>query len=99
MKRPNTNNADEWHAWFAENRESSAAFLAVQVAEAFDEISARSALLDRMQTERLILIGPDEAVAVGGRWDGWVLRKHSDGKWVTMRKCVIEYPRSATGGI
>lgn len=26
------------------------------------------------------------AVCVGGRWDGWLMRKHSDGQWVTVRK-------------
>lgn len=90
--RPTSNNADEWHVWLEENRESGNTYLAVQIAEAMDDLAARSALLDRMQQVRLLLIGEGQAVCVGGRYDGWRMFKNVDGQWVTAHKLTEEIP-------
>jgi hypothetical protein len=34
-------------------------------------------------------------VCIGGRWDGWLMRKHPDGQWVSVRKLETEDPLQA----
>lgn len=91
MQRPTGNNADEWCAWFFEYAGHGAQYLGVQIAEAIDEHIERSALLDRSQQVRMLLTNEDHAVCVGGRWDGWLMWKHPDGNWVSVRKLAQEH--------
>ena len=39
-------------------------------------------------TERVLIIDNlrTMGVKVGGRFDGWLVRKHPDGQWVSVRK-------------
>ena len=39
-------------------------------------------------TERILIIDNlrTMGVKVGGRFDGWLMRKHPDGQWVSVRK-------------
>jgi hypothetical protein len=38
-------------------------------------------------TERILLLGEGNmGVKVGGRFDGWLMTKHPDGQWVSVRK-------------
>jgi len=90
--RPQGNNADEWAAWLFEHAGYGASFLGVQIAETMDEHVERSALLDRSQAVRFIKIDADQAICVGGRFDGWLMHKHPDGQWITIRKLEQEYP-------
>ena len=94
MKRPEGNNADEWTAWFFEHAGHGAGYLGVQIAEAIDEHVERTALLDRMQAVRMIVVEPDRAVCVGGRYDGWLMHRHPDGQWITVRKLGQEQPHA-----
>lgn len=32
-------------------------------------------------------------VCVGGRFDGWLMRKHPDGQWVSVEKLELEAPK------
>lgn len=96
MRRPEGNNADEWTAWFFEHAGHGAGYLGVQIAEAIDEHVARTALLDCMQVVRMILLPHDEneAICIGGKFDGWQMRRHPDGQWVSVRKLAQESPKS-----
>lgn len=96
MERPTSNNADEWALWFFEFAGHGAQYLGVQIAEAMDEHVARTALLDRMQETRFLLIDNDQAVCVGGRFDGWLMQRHPDGQWVTVKSLETERPRMVT---
>lgn len=89
-ERPTDNNADAWHVWLEEHGDSSNAYKAVQIATALDISEERSRLLDRMQAPRVIFTSEDHGVCVGGRFDGWLMWKHPDGQWVTVRKLVQE---------
>lgn len=52
---------------------------------------ASTALLDRMQEPRvLVLPGGEQGVICGGRQDGWLCWKHPDGQWVTKERCNVE---------
>jgi hypothetical protein len=93
--RPTTNSADGWMCWLAENRDCGNDYLAVQIAEAMDDLAAASAFLDRMQAVRVLLTDETHGVCVGGRYDGWLMWKHPDGQWVTMRKLTQENPQPA----
>ena len=35
---------------------------------------------------RVFIIGDVTGVAVGGRFHGWLMRRHPDGQWVSVRK-------------
>lgn len=43
---------------------------------------------------RMLKTDNDHAVCVGGRWDGWLMWKHPDGQWVSVRKLEQERPHS-----
>lgn len=90
--RPTGNNADEWCLWLEEHAGHGNAYKAVQIAEALDASEARSRLLDRMQTTRILITSEDHGVCIGGRFDGWLMWKHPDGQWVSVRKLVEERP-------
>lgn len=93
MSRPQGNNADEWAAWFFEHAGHGACFLGVQIAEAIDDHVERTSLLDRMQCVRFIKwIDGVHAVCIGGRFDGWLMHRHPDGQWISVRKLDQEYP-------
>lgn len=98
MTRPAGNDADEWVLWFFEHAGHGAQYLGVQIAEALDEHIERTALLDRSQYVRFIKIDPTHAVCVGGRYDGWLVWKHPDGQWVTIRELAQEYPGTQLQG-
>lgn len=89
-ERPSDSNADAWAVWLEEHADSSTAFKAVQIATALDVSEHRSRLLDRLQAPRVIWISEDHGVCVGGRFDGWLMWKHPDGQWVTVRKLMQE---------
>lgn len=97
MARPIGSNADEWCMWFFEYAGHGAQYLAVQIATAIDEHIERTALLDRSQATRMLKTDKDHAVCVGGRWDGWLMYKHPDGQWVSLRKLDIECPDVGAG--
>ena len=97
MARPTSNNADEWMMWFFEYAGYGAHFLGVQIAEAIDDHVARTEFLDRAQTVRMMRTDADHAVCVGGEWDGWLMWKHPDGQWVSVRKLDAEYPDAGAG--
>lgn len=42
--------------------------------------------------ERIIITAPGMGVCVGGRFDGWLMRKHPDGQWVSEKKLESEDP-------
>jgi len=84
--RPLGSNADEWAAWLEAFEGYGPSFIAVQIAEAMDASEERSRLLDRMQTDRFLWVDAEHAVKVGGRFDGWLMWKHPDGEWVSVRK-------------
>lgn len=50
-------------------------------------------------TERIIITAPREGVAVGGRFDGWRMRQHPDGQWVSVAKLEAVSPFSEVGGV
>lgn len=88
--RPTDSNADAWNLWLEEHADSGNAYKAVQIATALDLSEERSRLLDRLQACRVIFISEDHGVCVGGRFDGWLMWKHPDGQWVSVRKLVQE---------
>jgi hypothetical protein len=92
MDRPTGNNADEWTAWFFEHAGYGASYLGVQIAEAIDGHVARTALLDHAQVPRIIRTATDHGVCVGGSFDGWLMWRHPDGRWVSVRKLETEHP-------
>lgn len=46
------------------------------------------ARLKEVESARIILTSQDEGVLVerGGKFDGWLMRRHPDGQWVSVRK-------------
>ena len=36
--------------------------------------------------------GHVQAVCLGGRWCGWLFRKHADGQWISVQKLDQEVP-------
>lgn len=99
MKRPSDNNADAWAVWLEENADASNSYKAVQIAEAMDASEERSRLLDRMQAERFLWIDADHAVKIGGSFDGWLMWKHPDGEWVSVRRLMQERPSYALAAV
>lgn len=52
-----------------------------------------SAIVDGQLQEPMMAVLPDgTAVCMGGRWRGWLFRKHPDGQWVSMLKLEQEDP-------
>jgi len=48
-----------------------------------------------MTQARILIIDdrdPILGVSSGGRFDGWLMRKHPDGQWVSVRKLTEEDP-------
>lgn len=45
-----------------------------------------------VQAERVLVLDHHMGVKVGGRFDGWLMRRHPDGEWVTVRKLPEEDP-------
>lgn len=84
--RPAGNSADEWALWLEEHADSGNSYKGVQIAMAMDASEERSRLLDRMQEDRFLWVDAEHAVKVGGRFDGWLMWKHPDGQWVSVRK-------------
>lgn len=43
-----------------------------------------------MSEERILILedlfSKDHGVAIGGRFDGWLMWRHPDGQWVSIRK-------------
>jgi hypothetical protein len=67
----------------------------IELRAALDELillRESNALLDRMQTTRILKLDDADAVCVGGRFDGWRMFRHPDGQWVTAQKLEQELP-------
>lgn len=44
-------------------------------------------------SEILVLNGNGAGICIGGRFDGWLMKKHPDGQWVSVRKLERETPQ------
>lgn len=51
--------------------------------------------LEMLCTEqaRVLVLDKEHGVCVGGRYDGYLMRRHVDGYWVTARKLEAVDPR------
>jgi hypothetical protein len=47
---------------------------------------------DARPKPRIALLGGGKGVCIGGRFDGWLMRKHPDGQWVSEIKLETEDP-------
>jgi hypothetical protein len=47
---------------------------------------------DAAPKPRIALLGVGKGVCIGGRFDGWLMRKHPDGQWVSEAKLESEDP-------
>jgi hypothetical protein len=45
-----------------------------------------------MSDALIYLVSPIEGVCIGGRWNGWLMRKHADGRWMSVRKLETANP-------
>lgn len=43
---------------------------------------------------RIVPFSADHGVCIGGRFDGWIMWKHPDGMWLSVRKPEAEAPHS-----
>ena len=50
-------------------------------------------------SERIIITAPGEGVAVGGRFDGWRMRQHPDGQWVSVARLEAVDPFAKAEGV
>lgn len=39
-----------------------------------------------MSESVIYVTNPGEGVCIGGRFNGWLMRRHPDGQWVSVRK-------------
>lgn len=46
----------------------------------------------KLQEPTLAILPDGNAVCMGGRWRGWMFRKHPDGQWISMLKLTEESP-------
>ncbi len=95
--RPQDSNADQWQVFLDErldnraNSPSGLAYCAVQIAEAIDAAELRGAALN---PPIIHMYSDDHGVCVGGRWHGWIMWKHPDGQFVSVRKAEPVSPKS-----
>ena len=47
---------------------------------------------DARRLPRIVILGGGKGVCIGGRFDGWLMRKHPDGQWVSEAKLESEDP-------
>ena len=50
-------------------------------------------------SERIIITAPGEGVAVGGRFDGWRMRQHPDGQWMSVARLEAVDPFAKAEGV
>jgi hypothetical protein len=84
-KRPDGSNADQWNLCLEDWTDKSGGhpYVAVQIAEAIDDAERRGALLNPPQ---VFMYSDNHGICIGGRFHGWIMWKHPDGQFVTVRK-------------
>ena len=64
------------------------AMMSAQTHEAAVKEYARNAHQEKKEamSDFIAKVNDQEGVCLGGRWQGWLFRKHPDGQWVSVRK-------------